>query len=61
MTVETLVDVAGWKAGAHWAFVDILHALLSGRHDDRPFYEEGLDVQKGSFLQISVLVKITVK
>ena len=41
VTVETLVDVAGLKAGAHWTFVDILHAFRSGRPYQRlPFCED---------------------
>ena len=33
MAVETLVDVAGWKAHAQRTFVDILHTVFPSRHD----------------------------
>ena len=55
VTIETLVDVAGWKTGAHRTLVDILHALLPGRHDERTaFLCRGveLEVTIGEFFHI---------
>ena len=38
VAVETLINVAGWKAHAQRTFVDILHTVFSSRHDSYDNY-----------------------